>query len=181
MPIPAWLLGDPAPLPFLGHARVLVEGTDARLTASARLGVGGRVTEAFRAARALEATLRGVAGPGDRNALLWRAWSALFALDRAVLGPAKGADLTLLMLVEDARGAGVAGVGLSGVWGLSEKRLFPLAEGAHPLLAPPGLPTRTPGVLTLDSRPEAVIGRPHHFGGEAPAVEDLAALAGVRS
>lgn len=180
MRIPVWLLGDPTPLPFLGHARAHVEGPDARLSASARLGVGGGVAEAFWAARGLERALQAAAGPGDRNAMLWRAWAALFALDRASLGPAQGEDLSLILAAADAAGCGVAGVGLSAVWGLREGRLVPLAEGAHPLLAPPGLPRRTPGVLTLDFVPDAIVGRPHHHRSEAPAVEDLAALAGVR-
>lgn len=181
MRIPAWLLGDPTSLPFLGHARVLVEGPEATLAAAGRVGVSGGVAGGWRAARALEAALRASAGPGDRNTLLWRAWSAVAEIPAAALGPEGGADLSLLLLAMDSGGVGVAGVGLSAVWGLSEGALVPLAEGAHPLLAPAGRPARTPGVLNLDLRPRAVVGRPRHLGGEAPPVDELGARCGVRS
>lgn len=181
MRAPAWLIGDPTTLPFLGHLRVVVEGPSAAVAVAARVGAGGDVVDGWRASRYLAAALRSAAGPGDRNALLWRVWSALASADAAQLGPAGGADLSMLLVAMDEHGAGVAGVGLSSVWGLVDGALVPLAEGAHPLLAPAGRPSRTPGVLHLDVQPTAVVGCPRHLRGEAPPVRVLEQLCGVRS
>lgn len=182
MPVPAWLLGDPTRAPFVGHARVRLDTGRARLSGAGRLGVAGGLVGAFRAARRLEAVvLEAAAGPGDRHALLWRSWEALIALPAEELGADGGADLTLLLVAEDVGGIGVAGVGLSGVFGLAGGRLVPLVEGRHPLLAPPGRPARTPGVLTLELEPEAVVGVPAHLEGLAPVPEGLALRCGVRA
>lgn len=189
MSTPAWLLGDPTRLPFVGHARFCVEADGARLSGAARVGVAGGLAGAYRAARGLEAALGAVSQPAsgargqaprDRHALLWRAWELLLALPAEALGPEQGADLALLLVAEDAAGVGVAGVGLSAVWGLEGDRLVPLAEGRHPLLAPPGRPERTPGVLTLDLRPSVVVGCPAHLDPTPPPLEELRARAGVR-
>lgn len=182
MPVPAWLLGDPTRAPFQGHARLGLDTGRARLRGAGRLGVGGGLVGAYRAARALEqAILEAAAGPGDRHALLWRSWEALFGLDLATLGPDGGADLSLLLVAEDEGGVGVAGVGLCAVYGLVEGALRPLAEGSHPLLSAPGRPIRTPGVLTLDLEVQAVLGVPAHLEPAAPPLEQLRARCGVNA
>ncbi len=182
MSAPAWLLGDPSRAPFLGHARFALDTGKARLSGAGRLAPKDGLVGAYRAARRLEQViLEAAAGPGDRHALLWRAWEALFALPLAELGSEQGADLTLLMVAEDAGGTGVAGVGLSAALGLAGGRLVPLAEGRHPLLSPPGRPARTPGVLTLELEVEAVVGIPSHLDAAPPPLDQLRARCGVRA
>ena len=182
MTVQAWLLGDPTRAPFLGHARLRLDTGRARLAGAARLGLGGGVVGAYRAARGLEqALIEAASGPGDRYALLWRAWEALAGMPAEALGPAGGGDLSLILVAEDPGGICVAGVGLSAVYGLVGAELRALVEGQHPLLAPPGRPARTPGVLTLDVEPEAVVGLPAHLEPRPPRLDSLRALAGVRA
>ncbi len=182
MPVPAWLLGDPTRAPFLGHARVRLDTGRARLWGVGRLGVQGGLVGAYRAARRLEQViLEAAAGPGDRHALLWRSWEALFGMPLDELGPERGADLTLLLVAEDEGGVGVAGVGLGAVFGLTKGRLVPLAEAPHPLLGGQGRPLRTPGVLTLDLEVETVLGVPAHLEPTPPALDQLPARCGVRA
>lgn len=182
MTVQAWLLGDPTRAPFLGHGRLRLDTGRARLSGAARVGVSGGVVGAYRAARELEQVLvEAASGPGDRYALLWRAWEALAGMPAETLGPEGGADLAMLLVAEDPGGICVAGVGLSAVYGLVGADLRPLVEGQHPLLAPPGRPARTPGVLTLDVEPEAVLGLPWHHDPRPPRVDDLRAMAGARA
>lgn len=181
MPVPALLLCDPGRLPFLGHARVALSTGGVTFAAAGRVGAEAGVKAAYSAARALEDALRGVAGPGDRHAWLWRAWGALAAMDLDRLGPARGQDLCLLLVAEDAGGIGVAGVGLSALWGLRPSELVPLVEGAHPLLSGPGLPAKTPGVLTLDQPVTAVVGNPAHLPPLAPPRDQVTLRCGVRA
>lgn len=182
MTVQAWLLGDPTRAPFLGHGRLRLDNGRARLCGAARVGISGGVVGAYRAARELEqALLEAASGPGDRYALLWRAWEALAGMPAEALGRDEGADLSLLLVAQDDGGICVAGVGMSAVFGLVGAELRPLAEGRHPLLAPPGRPARTPGVLNLDVEPEAVLGLPSHLDARPPQMTSLRALAGVRA
>ena len=174
---PALLVGDPGRAPFAGHARARVVGPRATLTAAGRVGAGAGLVAAYAAARALETALHLAAGPGDRNAMLRRAWEALAALPPGALGG--GADLSLLLVAEDSEGVGVAAVGLAALWGELDGRLVPLVEGRHPLLSSPGLPGRLPGVLTLDLSPDRIIGCPSHLDPAPPALATLDARCGV--
>lgn len=176
---PALLLGDPGRAPFAGHARARVVGPRATMTAAGRVAAGAGLVVAYGAARALEEVLHRAAGPGDRNAMLRRAWEALEALPAAALGPEGGADLSLLLVAEDAEGIGVAAVGLAALWGELGGQLLPLVEGKHPLLCPPGRPSRTPGVLTLDLAPERLVGCPASLDPTPPALAALDARCGV--
>ena len=183
----ALLLGDPERLPFPGHLRLSrVEG-DVGIAVSARVGVAGLdepgLVLAWRAARALEQRLDQdlAAAPLDRHALLHALWQAVAAAPASALGPAEGSDLSLLAVAFDAQGLGIAGVGLASVWGRGAAGLAPLVATGHPLLAPPGRPERTPGVLTLDrDSVTAVIGVPSHLGPTLPPPAELDRRCGVR-
>lgn len=177
MALPALLLGDPGRAPFVGHLRARIDAGGAWLVGAGRLAAEAGVEGAYGPARALEAALRAVSG-ADRHALLWRAWEAVAGLPPEVLGPAAGADLSLLLVAGDGAGVSVAGVGLVAVWGRADDRWAPLAEGRHPLLAPPGRPARTPGALELDLRPALVLGCPSHLDPAPPAMDALAARCG---
>ena len=186
MSVDALLLGTPGRLPFVGHLRASAEGGRAWLRAAGRVFAGGDPVAAYEPARQVAAAILGIDTRGDRNALLWRAWEAVGALDPSVLGPEEGGDLSLLLVAGDPDGVGVAGVGLTAVWGRVPGlgALVPLVGGRHPLLAPPGRPVRTPGVLTLDPidgrDPVSVVGCP---APDAPAIailEGLDARCGVR-
>lgn len=176
----ALIVGDPGRTPFVGHLRALVQAERAWLAAAGRIAAGAGPEGAWGPARALEAAIAGVARKGDRNSLLWRAWEAVGALPGDALGPAQGQDLALLLLAGDEAGVGVAGVGLRAVWALGSGGLSPLVSGRHPLLAPPGRPAQTPGVLTLDAAPDSVVGVPAHHDSDTLSVEGLLARCGVR-
>lgn len=183
----ALLLGDPERLPFAGHLRLACLREDAGIAVAARLGVGGgeedALVPAFRAARALELRLqRATSGAGaGRHALLHALWQALAEAPAAELGPTEGADLCLLALAWDTQGQGVAGVGLSAVWGRSAAGIAPLVAPGHPLLAPPGRPAGLPGVLDLEAGTLlAVVGAPSHLPSTLPALAELDRRCGVR-
>jgi hypothetical protein len=171
------LLGEEGRLPFLGHFRAAVESGGARLSAAGRVAV-----DAYRAARRVEVALRSAAeGEAlDRFGLLRRAWERVGAIPAEALGPGGGGDLVLVLLSEDAGGIGLAGVGLSMVWGLAREQVGPLVSLRHPLLCPPGRPSRTPGVLNLEVRPTQVIGAPSHHPLQPPDPRWLAARTGQR-
>jgi len=119
----------------------------------------------------------------DRHDLLRRAWTTLFDVAACDLGPEVGADLTVFFAVRDAKGMGVAGVGLAGVWGWSgplDPEPVPLVEGAHPLLGAAGLPAVAPGVLTLDTFFERVVAVPAHLQPVLPRTDSLPRRCGVR-
>ncbi len=128
----ALLLGGPGRYPFNGHLRLVLERGSACLHLSAAVAVGSEPPVAWAAARALRDCLRGVEGR-DRFDLLRSAWDRLATLDTALLGPAQGEDLALLMVAEDGRGLGVAGTGLAMLWQLSPGP-EPLVDPEHPLL-----------------------------------------------
>ncbi len=182
--IRALALGGDGDLPFNGHFRVEVLGGRARLAAAGRVAHGAPVTEAFAVARRVEAVLRTVAEGAwwdtDRHGMLRRAWTLLSELPPARLGPAEGADLSVVFVVSDERGSGVAGAGLGGVWGGGEDRWRALVPPGHPLLTPPGLPTGLPGVLTLEIEPAIVVGAPVGVEPTLPPPEALARRCGDR-
>ncbi len=187
MQVAASLLGDPGRMPFVGHFRVsFLAKPDGRasLAAAGRIASESGLVPGFRAAREVESALLGLCTSGvhDRNELLRRAWTALMDIAACDLGPVGGTDMTIILAARDARGMGIAGVGLSGVWGWSGDlpgELIPLVEGAHPLLGVPGLPATTPGVLTLDAPVEQVVAVPAHLQPILPTTDTLARRCGV--
>lgn len=179
----AMMLGDGGRLPFLGHFRVRVEGSSARLLAAGRVGVGADMLVSFQAARHVERLL-GFAADGpwfrtDRHGLIRRAWQLLSEADGQRLGPRGGSDLSVVMVATDARGIGVAGAGLGSVWGRFAGGVRPVATGRHPLLGVPGIPDNVPGVLTLDETPDAVVGVPWHIADRALPADGLERACGV--
>ena len=89
---------------------------------------------------------------------------------------AKDADDNVIgtLTAQDSDGVGVAGVGLSMVWGVMEDGLLqPLVSGDHPLLSVAGLPEQVPGVLTLDRPVLQVLGIPDHLPPDLPADFEL--------
>jgi hypothetical protein len=185
MQVEAHLLGDPDRMPFVGHLQVGIHTANASLAAAGRVAAASGIVPGFRAAREIETALLSMNTQDitDRNQLLALAWSVLADIASCDLGPAAGADLSLLLAARDARGMGIAGVGLSGVWGWSgqvQDELTPLVQGAHPLLGAAGLPSAIPGVLTLDAPVTRVIAAPAHIHPVLPATEALALRCGDR-
>ena len=171
-------------MPFVGHFRVRVLTEQASLAVAGRVAGEAGVVPGFRAAREIEGALLGMQTSAvvDRNDLLLRAWTALLDIAACDLGPGAGEDLTIIIAARDAQGMGIAGVGLSGVWGWSGARdaeLIPLVQGAHPLLCGAGRPSTTPGVLTLDCPVEQVVAVPAHLQPILPAPESLSRRCGV--
>ncbi len=167
----ALLLGDAERLPFAGHLRLRAEHGPVGLTLAARVGPRGQdeasLRACFEAAQVLREALRPVveAAAVDRHEPLRRMWEAL--------DPVAGEELSLLALSWDAEGQAIAGVGLDAVLGRSKVGLAPLVGPGHPLLAPPGRPARTPGVLTLEPGTLlAVIGLPPGLSMPPPAELD---------
>ena len=180
----ALMLGDPNPPSFVGHLRLQLVGTGSSLAVAGRVAVEAGVIGAFLPARRVEAALREAVTPAldgrDRHLLLHRAWAALAAIPALDLGPAGGADLSLLLVAADDRGVGIAGVGMCGVWGEHDGQWRPLVGSGHPLLRGPGRPEKTPGVLTLTAAPTAVLAIPSHLPPELPAAGRVRACAGAR-
>jgi len=186
MQVAAYLLGDPGRMPFVGHFQVGIHTSQGSLAAAGRVANESGVVPGFRAAREVESALLGMTTHDvrDRNDLLRRAWIALSDLAACDLGPGAGANFSILIAAQDARGMGIAGVGLSGVWGWSGSvadEVAPLVQGAHPLLVGPGLPDETPGVLTLDAPVSRVVAVPSHLQPVLPGAETLARRCGVHA
>ena len=121
MQVAALLLGDPGRMPFVGHFHLGFHTERASLAVAGRVAAESGVVSGFRAAREVEGALLGMVthGAKDRNDLIRRAWTVLSDIASCDLGPSGGADLSLLLAARDGRGMGIAGVGLSGVWGWS--------------------------------------------------------------
>jgi hypothetical protein len=184
MQLAALLLGDPGRMPFIGHFQVGIHTEGASLAVAGRVAGRSGVVPGFRAARELEGALLGMntVEVQDRHDLIRRAWRVLHDVEACDFGPDGGADLTILMVGQDAQGMGIAGVGLSGVWGWSGAvgdEVQPLVDGAHPLLGDPGMPEETPGVLTLDAPVARVVAIPTHLQPVLPGVDTLARRCGV--
>ncbi len=167
--IPALLLGSQGPLPFAGHLRTVVRGSQAALWIAGRVGESDEpVIQRYDRAMEVQTALRGLAegswAGSDRHGLLRGAWEILSGLPVPTL--------SLLLVAVDARGVGLSGVGLSGVFGWFDRERTPIVESEHPLLGPPGLPESLPGVLTLTRSPERVIGRPWEMRREPPRTLD---------
>ena len=178
------LLGDPGALPFLGHLRTRLEVSGAKLWAAGRVFSGGDVVEAYEASRNLTRVIEESGARLETNAsrhdLLRCTWEALAELDADQMGRDAGRDVQLLLTAEDTDGVGVAGVGLSMVYGLIDQRFQPLVSGDHPLLCGPGLPGALPGVLTLDRPVQQVLGIPNHLSTVLSEDLDLARDCGWR-
>lgn len=126
----ALLVGNPSPLPFLGHVRVrrvLPMGT---LHVALRLALGAPPDTAWGLTEKARAALGAVEG-GDRYRMINAAWAALRPLDAN--------DLCVLMVAQDRDGVAVTAAGLGAVF-VDGRALVP---EDHPLLGPPGIPVRT--------------------------------------
>lgn len=180
----ALVLGDAGPLPFCGHFRAEVTGGRASLTAAGRIAGDADLEVAYEVSRRVEAVLRTAAEGAwwdtDRHGVLRRAWTLLRELPGPRLGPAEGADLSVIFVAVDERGMGVAGVGMDAIWAHMGGRWRALVPPGHPLLAPPGVPASMPGVLTLDTEPTAVLGAPTGVEPTLPAPSALPARCGDR-
>ena len=180
----ALMLGDDGPLPLCGHFRVEVVGGRASLAAAGRVASTAGLQEAHDVARRLEAVLRtsaeGAWWDTDRHGILRRAWTLLQEIPTTRMGPAGGQDLSVVFVAMDERGVGVAGVGLDAVWARIAGRWRALVPPGHPLLAPPGVPSGIPGLLTLDHEPTAVIGAPSGAEPTLPPAGELPARCGDR-
>lgn len=170
----ALLLGTGGRLPLLGHIRRELVCGPARLALAARAAPAAEPGGAWAAACAVWAALEGCAGR-DRYTLCRAAWERLVALDRALLGPQQGRDLSLLVICTDSLGHLVSGCGLGQVWALDpDGSPRELVEGGHPLLGPPGLPAAVPRVLEPTRPAPVYVARPT---GDPPAPLDAARLA----
>lgn len=181
----ALLLAPSGPFPFAGHLWLEARGDQSWIAVSASISSTMGPVVAFAASRALHAHLKGALDPQaqqtpDRNRLLRTLWEALTTAPEPALGPPGGSDLSMLVLTGDRRGASVAGVGLSAVWGMYVDAWEPLARGAHPLLGPTGRPAQTPGALRLMASPRRVLATLAAQPAELPPAEDLLLRAGVR-
>ncbi len=184
MPLPALLIGDPDRLSFQGHLRLSLDRGAAGISVAARVGVSDDPVPAWWAARALQTRLSTALGEADpdRHSLLHALWRAVADMPADALGPAAGGDLSLLATSWDPDAIAIAGVGLASVWAWRRAGLVPLVEAGHPLLAGPGRPARTPGVLTLDIGvvPDAIVGCPSHLDPTPPPPVELPRRCGLR-
>ena len=153
-------LGDPGPLPFLGHFRTEVAGPGALFRVAGRWAGAADAVEACAAAALVEQRVRtlarSVSRPDDRVGFLLAFWDAIVE-ESASLAAALTADLALLCMAADAGGVSVTGVGLAGCWfeaGSQPPQL--LVPFGHPLLGPLGVPRERPGAMTLNAVPDVL-------------------------
>lgn len=175
----ALLLGSPSRLPFNGHLRRVLDCEGARVSVAARVAASSPPEESWAAVAALWTALDGAAGR-DRGTLCRDAWERLLRVDRAKLGPAAGADLTLLMVAEDTEGELVSGCGLGLVLAVEGAAVRELVDPRHPLLGEPGLPSAVPRALGPDRRGEIYVGMPAGLGVKPPSPPQLLVACGVR-
>lgn len=159
-------LGDPGPLPFLGHFRIGASGPRSVLRVAGRLASAGSAVEACEAAGAVERELAAVPTavdrPDDRVALLRGLWEGLEAA-MAGLPASLRADLALLAVATDPRGVSVTGVGLAGCWFLDARQPpRPLVPRSHPLLSGLGVPATRPGAMTINAQPDVIFAELRH-------------------
>lgn len=177
----ALLLGDSGPIPFAGHLRCAIAAGPATLSVAGRIAADAGLERAFEVSGMVAHALRSLQpAKADRFGLLRATWELLALIPKDALGPAGGADLSLLLLSEDPDGACLTGVGLSMVWTVEPSGLTPLVEAPHPLLGPAGRPEKVPGVLHLDGRPAQVVAAPAHRPPQAPALAELPLRSGLR-
>lgn len=185
-PWAVWALGDPGPLPFLGHFRATGTGPGSWLAAAGRTAATADAEAASHAAGVIENTVRHVGStidlPSDRHALLAGLWTRLAELPPDALGPDHGAHLSLLVVAADTRGVSVTGVGLAHVWYRRGRTgLRPLVPPGHPLLSPLGRPEQPPGVMTLSAQLDVVVAELRHPSAppRGKPTHDLARACGV--
>src|SRR5690606_32563512 len=147
------LLGRGGPRPFSGYflGEVEAEPGAASFAFAGRVGPADDVETAWRASRAVHrALVRAGAPRADRRRALSILWARVDAVDRDVLGPARGDDLSLLLVVDDEEGLAVSAAGLDAVYGAAAGGTASAwVVGEHPLLGVAGFPTRRPGALTV--------------------------------
>ena len=177
----AYLQGDPGRLPFLGHFRSQRSFEGGHLSVAGRLRSRGDVVRAFRAARLIESAVQSatVKNERDRHQILAATWQHIHTIDGDDLGTELGADLVILFAVQDELGIGISGMGLGGVWALSDDHFEPLVHGQHPLLTDPGRPEKLAGILTLDVPHSSIVGVPHDHP-DPPIKSDWKQKCGVR-
>lgn len=132
----ALLLGGTGRLPFNGHLRLRVVGDGAQLWAAARVAAGLPPEAAWRAVVALHGALSGARGSSAME-LLVGCGVALDQLDPAALGPAKGGDLSLLLVASGPDGSLWSARGLDAVWS-ADLRPVNLPTDPTPAPAPEG-------------------------------------------
>lgn len=185
MPCRALLLPPPGDFPFAGHLWLEAWGDQAWISVAASIASSTGPVSAFAPAHSLRAVLNASLQPlsqqsTDRNRLLWALWEAIDAIPAETLGAPGGTDLSLLAIAGDRRGAGVAGVGLSGVWGMYVDAWEPLAMGGHPMLGPAGRPVQMPGALRLTASPRGVLASLAAQPAVLPPADEVLSRAGVR-
>lgn len=132
----ALLLGGTGRLPFNGHLRLRALGDGASLSVAGRVAAGLPPDEAWRAVVALHGALAGTRGKSALE-MLAGARVALEALDPALLGPARGGDLSLLLVASGPDGDFYAAHKLDAIWSAELRPLVPPTDSL-PLPAPAG-------------------------------------------
>ncbi len=145
----ALLLSSAKRHPFVGHLRLHLRGS-ACADLAARVAHTQDPEAAWQAVCALHAALAQARGE-TATELSESIWAALLALDRGELGPARGEDLSLLVVAWDEQGALASGCGVRQLWRLDED----LSPGADALVLPP-LGGSIPPLASLDS--QALVG-----------------------
>ena len=177
----AYLHGDPGRLPFVGHFRAARTAGNTTVSAAGRVRSRGNVVNAFQAARLIENAIEStpLEEGANRHDALAAIWESIHRIDGCDLGSDNGEDLVILFAVSDAEGTGISGMGLGGVWALTELSIEPLVQGNHPLLSGPGRPDRLAGVLTLDDQANTIVGVPYDHPNPSPARENWQKRCGV--
>lgn len=170
-------LGSPGRLPFLGHFRLRVQGSDCQLDLCGRIGNNHPPEEASRLSGWVRQALAQAKGD-DGPSLMRHCWEQVLTLPRKEFGPSKGSDLALLMVATDPNGRVLSAVGLSGIWQQTGNEIQEIANTMTVETQHPGIPKLPPKALNLATGDAQFFASPLGHIPANPTLSDLMTAAG---
>ena len=136
-----------------------------------RIGHTLHPVEALSLATHVLEVLRTVQGD-DPLSLIRSCWETLLVMPRKELGPAAGADLSLLIVAEQDSRVALSAVGLDALWQVHPEGAQQLADPTTNETSHRGLPERTPKVLELPAVNQNFLARCLGDGQKLPPILD---------
>jgi hypothetical protein len=170
-------LGSPGRLPFLGHFRLRVQGSDCQLDLCGRIGNNRPPADAWRLSAGVRQALSQANGD-DGPSLMRHCWEQVLTLPRKEFGPDNGMDLALLLVATDPNGLYLSGVGLAGIWRQTGHELQEIANPMTVETQHPGIPKLPPKVLKLSAGKARFFASPLGQALANPTLPELMTAAG---